>query len=45
MSKDKQNVKEKKKPASPGSKKAPSEYQSSKGDTAKPIAEASKKKK
>jgi hypothetical protein len=45
MSKDRQTVKEKKKPANPGSKKAPSEYQSGKGDTVKPIAEAGKKKK
>ena len=45
MSKDRQNVKEKKKPANPLSKKAPSDYQSGKGTVAKPIIEAGKKKK
>jgi len=45
MSKDRQNVKEKKKPASPGGKKAPSDYQSGKSDVVKPIIDASKKKK
>ncbi|NOW96667.1 hypothetical protein [Mucilaginibacter sp. SG564] len=45
MSKDKQAVKEKKKPAAEGSKKAPSEYQSGKKDAVKPIVEAGKKKK
>jgi hypothetical protein len=45
MSKDRQTVKEKKKPANPLGKKAPSDYQSGKGDVVKPIADASKKKK
>jgi hypothetical protein len=45
MSKDKQNIKEKKKPANPLSKKAPSEYQSGKSNVVKPIIEAGKKKK
>jgi hypothetical protein len=45
MSKDRQTVKEKKKPASPLSKKAPSDYQSGKGNVVKPITEAAKKKK
>jgi len=45
MSKDRQNVKEKKKPANPLAKKAPSDYQSGKGDAVKPIIEAGKKKK
>jgi hypothetical protein len=45
MSKDRQAVKEKKKPASPLGKKAPSEYQSGKSNVVKPIAEAGKKKK
>ena len=44
MSKDRQNVKEKKKPASVIGKKAPSDYQSGKGDAVKPIAEPKKKK-
>ena len=45
MSKDRQTVKEKKKPANPLGKKAPSDYQSGKKDSVKPIIEASKKKK
>ena len=45
MSKDRQNVKEKKKAANPLAGKSKSDYQSSKGDSVKPIAEASKKKK
>ena len=45
MSKDRQTVKEKKKPANPLAKKAPSDYQSSKGNVVKPIVEAGKKKK
>ena len=45
MSKDRQNVKEKKKPANPLAKKGKSEYQSGKNDAVKPIAEAGKKKK
>jgi hypothetical protein len=45
MSKDRQTVKEKKKPANPLSKKAPSDYQSGKGNVVKPIMEAAKKKK
>ena len=45
MSKDRQNVKEKKKPANPLGKKAPSDYQSGKSNVVKPIMEASKKKK
>jgi len=45
MSKDKQAIKEKKKPAAEGSKKAPSDYQSGKKDAVKPIIEAAKKKK
>ncbi len=45
MSKDRQAVKEKKKPASPGGKKAPSDYQSGKSNVVKPIMEAAKKKK
>jgi hypothetical protein len=45
MSKDRQAVKEKKKPANPLGKKAPSDYQSGKKDAVKPIVEASKKKK
>ena len=45
MSKDRQTVKEKKKPANPLGKKAPSDYQSSKGNVVKPITEAAKKKK
>jgi hypothetical protein len=44
MSKDRQAVKEKKKPAAQGTKKAPSDYQSGKGLVAKPIMEAKKKK-
>jgi len=44
MSKDRQAVKEKKKPANPLGKKAPSDYQSGKSDAVKPI-EAGKKKK
>ena len=44
MSKDRQAVKEKKKPANPLSKKAPSDYQSGKKDAFKPIMEAKKKK-
>lgn len=43
MSKDRQAVKEKKKPAAQGTKKAPSDYQSGKGDVVKPIAEKKKK--
>ena len=45
MSKDKQAVKEKKKPAAPGGKKSLSDYQTGKGDVVKPIMEAAKKKK
>jgi hypothetical protein len=45
MSKDKQTVKETKKAKSTTGKKAPSNYQSDKGIVAKPIMEASKKKK
>lgn len=45
MSKDRQAVKEKKKPASPLAKKAPSDYQSGKANVVKPIMEAAKKKK
>jgi hypothetical protein len=45
MSKDRQTVKEKKKPANPLGKKAPSSYQSGKSDAVKPIMEAAKKKK
>jgi len=45
MSKDRQAQKEKKKPAAEGGRKAPSDYQSGKGDSVKPIAEAGKKKK
>ncbi len=45
MSKDRQAVKEKKKPANPLGKKAPSDYQSGKGDAVKPIVDSSKKKK
>jgi len=44
MSKDRQAVKEKKKPAAQGTKKAPSDYQSGKGDVVKPIGEPKKKK-
>lgn len=44
MSKDRQAVKEKKKPAAEGGKKAPSDYQSGKKDVVKPIGEAGKKK-
>ncbi|SEO04944.1 MULTISPECIES: hypothetical protein [unclassified Mucilaginibacter] len=43
MSKDRQAVKEKKKPAAEGSKKAPSDYQSGKANVVKPI-NADKKK-
>ncbi|WP_255496172.1 hypothetical protein [Mucilaginibacter sp. FT3.2] len=43
MSKDRQAVKEKKKPAAEGSKKAPSDYQSGKSNVVKPI-NADKKK-
>jgi hypothetical protein len=45
MSKDRQNVKEKKKAANPLAKKAPSDYQSGKNNAVKPIIEAGKKKK
>jgi hypothetical protein len=45
MSKDRQNVKEKKKAANPLGKKALSDYQSGKKDAVKPIIEANKKKK
>jgi hypothetical protein len=45
MSKDRQNVKEKKKPANPLGKKAPSEYQSGKSNAVKPIMESDKRKK
>ncbi|WP_419700131.1 hypothetical protein [Mucilaginibacter sp. NFX135] len=45
MSKDRQAIKEKKKPAAEGSKKAPSDYQSGKKDFVKPITEGGKKKK
>jgi hypothetical protein len=45
MSKDRQAVKEKKKPAAEGSKKAPSDYQSGKKDSVKPIGDPAKKKK
>ncbi|MDR6942149.1 hypothetical protein [Mucilaginibacter pocheonensis] len=45
MSKDRQAIKEKKKPASEGSKKAPSDYQSGKKDFVKPIGDTGKKKK
>ena len=45
MSKDRQTVKEKKKPANPLAKKSKSDYQSGKGDVVKPIAEAGRKKK
>jgi hypothetical protein len=45
MSKDRQAVKEKKKPANPLAKKAPSDYQSGKSNVVKPIMEAAKKKK
>jgi hypothetical protein len=45
MSKDRQAVKEKKKPAAQGTKKAPSDYQTTKGSVVKPIIEAGKKKK
>ncbi|WP_295675275.1 hypothetical protein [uncultured Mucilaginibacter sp.] len=45
MSKDRQAVKEKKKPANPLAKKAPSDYQSGKANVVKPIMEAAKKKK
>lgn len=37
MSKDRQAIKEKKKPAAEGGKKAPSDYQSGKKDAVKPI--------
>jgi hypothetical protein len=43
MSKDRQAVKEKKKPAAEGGKKAPSDYQSGKANVVKPI-NADKKK-
>jgi hypothetical protein len=43
MSKDRQAVKEKKKPAAQGTKKALSDYQSGKGDVVKPITEKKKK--
>jgi len=43
MSKDRQTVKEKKKPQSTTGKKAPSDYQSGKGLVAKPIMESKKK--
>ncbi len=42
MSKDRQAVKEKKKPANPLGKKAPSDYQSGKKDSVKPINEKKK---
>jgi hypothetical protein len=42
MSKDRQAVKEKKKPANPLAKKSKSDYQSSKGDAVKPINEKKK---
>jgi len=45
MSKDRQAIKEKKKPASPLSKKAPSDYQAGKGNVVKPIMDSAKKKK
>lgn len=45
MSKDRQNVKEKKKPVNPLGKKAPSEYQSGKSNAVKPIMDADKRKK
>jgi len=45
MSKDRQTVKEIKKVANPLGKKAPSDYQSGKKDSVKPIIEAAKKKK
>jgi hypothetical protein len=45
MSKDRQNVKEKKKVANPLAKKSQSDYQSGKKDSVKPIIEAGKKKK
>ena len=44
MSKDRQTVKEKKKLPNTAGKKAPSDYQSGKGDVAKPIMESKKKK-
>ena len=43
MSKDRQNVKEKKKPANPSAGKSKSEYQSAKGDAIKPITDKKKK--
>jgi hypothetical protein len=43
MSKDRQAVKEKKKPANPLGKKAPSDYQSGKKDSVKPIDVGKKK--
>lgn len=43
MSKDRQAVKEKKKPANPLGKKAPSDYQSGKKDAVKPIDIGKKK--
>ena len=43
MSKDRQNVKEKKKAANPLAKKSKSDYQSGKSDSVKPIAEPKKK--
>jgi hypothetical protein len=45
MSKDRQTVKEKKKLPNTAGKKAPSDYQTGKGDVVKPIMEAAKKKK
>ncbi len=43
MSKDRQTVKEKKKPAAVGTKKAPSDYQSGKANVVKPIGVDKKK--
>jgi len=43
MSKDRQAVKEKKKPAAQGTKKAPSDYQSGKKNAVKPIDIGKKK--
>ena len=45
MSKDRQSVKEKKKPANPQGKKKLSDYQSGKSDAVKPIMESGKNKK
>jgi hypothetical protein len=45
MSKDRQNIKEKKKAPNPLAKKTQSEYQSGKGNVVKPIGEGGKKKK